>query len=311
MFRSSRVSSSRRAAARPITAIATALLILGAAAGAAYAGHQDSGVKSYTGCLATQGGTLTLIREGDAPAKPCPNGALVAHFSGGDITSVTAGTGLQGGGPNGAVTLSLDPQYALRQDCADGDVVKWNATDGQWQCEADNNATYGAGTGLDLSGSTFSVEKGFRLPQGCDDGDLATFDGTDTWECSATPDGAPLSYFGASAIIRLVDDDQGHEVVRVRVPAGKYFVEATGWVQGADGDDESDGSCSLVAPPGPAPAADVTYHTRHTTPNAEAAIALSAVITATEDASVAVMCTANSSFDQADTKFQLTAIAVR
>ena len=84
------------------------LVLIGAAAalgvvaigGTALAGHLTSGVKSYTGCL-TSGGTLSLIKEGDAPQKTCTTGSTAAHVSGGDITrSPSRGAG----SPAGATT---------------------------------------------------------------------------------------------------------------------------------------------------------------------------------------------------------------
>ncbi|NJD29499.1 MAG: hypothetical protein FIA92_14545 [Chloroflexi bacterium] len=151
--------------------VSAALIAVSVMAGGVIAGHINGGVKSYTGCLTKQGGTLSLVREGDSPAKACPSGSVVAHFSGGDITAVNVGFGLTGGGVNGIVTIALDPKYALRQDCADGQVMKWDATSSAWACASDDDTTYSAGTGLELEGTEFSLDADYRLPQDCTLGD--------------------------------------------------------------------------------------------------------------------------------------------
>jgi len=182
MIRSRFTGRSRRS----IVVLSAAILALAIGA-PVLAGHLGDGVKSYTGCLTTQGGTLTLIREGDAPAKPCPSGSTQAHFSGGDITGVTAGFGLTGGGTNGSVSIALDPKYGLRQDCADGQILEWNDTAGAWTCAEDDDTTYTAGDGLVLNGTEFSLDGDSLLPD-CSLGESATVVSSDqsafgTWGC--------------------------------------------------------------------------------------------------------------------------------
>ena len=66
--------------------------------------------------------------------------------SGGDITAVTAGTGLSGGGPAGAVTLSADTTYLQRRvsgSCAAGSSIRVVQADGTVICETDDTGVSG------------------------------------------------------------------------------------------------------------------------------------------------------------------------
>src|SRR5436309_2722699 len=78
----------------------------------AFGGHEPSGVQSATGCI-NSFHKLVKIALGDAPSSACASGQTQVHLAGGDITSVTAGTGLTGGETNGAATLNAS--LVLRQ----------------------------------------------------------------------------------------------------------------------------------------------------------------------------------------------------
>ena len=90
----------------------------------------------------------------------------------GDITSVTAGTGLSGGGASGDVTLSANTTYLQRRvgsTCAAGSSIRAIAADGSVTCETDNNSggditSVVAGTGLDGGGDTGDVTLNVEVP---------------------------------------------------------------------------------------------------------------------------------------------------
>jgi hypothetical protein len=225
---------SRRMGGRSTAALSLALVAVMVVATSALAGHLGEPVKSYTGCLTTSGGTLSLIKEGDSPQKPCPSGSVLAHFSGGDITKITAGTGLRitnGDGTNGEVALALDSAYTLPQGCTSGQVAKWNGTG--WACGTDNDHIYTAGTGLTLSGSEFRIATNYRVlnDKSCPSGQFVRrIDGAGEIVCSV-PSGSTLQSVSASAGgVGIPDDGKDHDVASVSPAAGTYLFVAKGQV---------------------------------------------------------------------------------
>jgi hypothetical protein len=151
---------------------------------------------TYTGCLDVAGkgkGKLAKIQAGADPiGGTCASGFLEVHFSDGDVTGVSAGTGLTDGGTIGDIELAIDPAFQLPQSCASDEVAKWDQVNGVWRCASDldsGGSSYAAGTGLLLNGSTFSVDAPFRLPQGCGPQQIAKWDSaSQKWACAADID---------------------------------------------------------------------------------------------------------------------------
>jgi len=85
--------------------------------------------------------------------------------AGGDITSVTAGTGLAGGGTSGDVTLNVNTaaiQSRVTGSCASGSSIRVINTDGTVTCQADTDSGgditgVSAGTGLTGGGTSGDV----------------------------------------------------------------------------------------------------------------------------------------------------------
>lgn len=290
---------------RKIAALAAALLVAGAMGGTVLAAGAT--VPTLTGCLANKDATLIKVKLGDSPATPCSSGQTLVHLSGGDITSITVGDGLTGGGTNGDITIGLDASFSLPQGCDAGDIVEKTATG--WTCGDDNDTTYTAGTGLDLSsGNEFAVEPDYRVKNStdCSGGQFATgFDGNGTIQCG-TATGKPNSFFSQVEEVRLPDDGDPHTIASVSLPAGKYAITVTGWIRGADLGDESAGTCDLS---GPSLFRLQTWDAPLV--GNPGVIAMTRVATFASNATITVTCAAFESHDQADVEsLEIVAISV-
>lgn len=291
-----------------VLASATAVA-LSLAVGGAFAVFPDSGVPTYTGCL-TSGGTLVYVKEGSSPLHACASPRQVVKLSGGDVTRVAVTGALTGGGENGLVTIGLDSSKTVPTGCANGQVPKWDmsATPPAWSCGSDNDTTYTAGTGLDLTSGSFGVATGYRLPQGCGDGSVAKKQSGGAWACASDQVGSTelWSWFQATQNVAWTGGYY-NEIHAFDLPAGTYLVNFTAtaaddynsdgngevWIDCelrdsvnvafAGGEANSDGSASV---------ADSAH-----SEDAQAALAMQGVVTLGSPGSVQLMCQSHNAHD--------------
>lgn len=230
---------------RRVLALAVAALCVAAISGTAVAGHQTSGVKSYTGCHVGGDGVIIKVKEGNSPRSACSGGQVEAHFSGGDISKISVGSGLSlpNGGDNGEVRIVLDASHSLPQGCSDGQVAKWETSldPDRWVCRADNDTTYTAdGTTLDLSGGQFSIDPDYRVLNApdCPSGQFANgFAGDGEIRCAAPPAATLQAFSGPQTNFNtgagIPDDGAFHVMASVTVPAGNYLITAKGQITSA------------------------------------------------------------------------------
>jgi len=110
--------------------------------------------------VCTAGELMTAVNQDGTVACEA-----VTSGSGGDITGVTAGAGLTGGGPTGEVTLNVNTnvvQVRVTGTCAAGEAMRAVAANGSVLCETDDVGTgditgVTAGTGMSGGGTSGAV----------------------------------------------------------------------------------------------------------------------------------------------------------
>jgi hypothetical protein len=232
---------------RSIRAVGLALVVAGSLAGSALAaGALTISVPTVTGCLANKDATLIKVKLGDSPASPCSAGQTIVHLSGGDITSITVGDGLTGGGTNGDVTIGIDSKFTLPQGCVAGDIVEKTSTG--WTCGTDSDTTYTAGTGLRLSADhEFSVDPDHVVINGetCGAGRYVSGIASDGHvTCASLPSAGTVKAY-ETHLTSHFNLAGTQTVLTLNLPAGTYLLSAAVQMENMDNDSGSVGECSI------------------------------------------------------------------
>ena len=138
----------------------------------------DDVQKRVTGTCTTGNFIIGVNPDGTVTCAPDLSGS-------GDVTAVLAGTGLQGGGTSGELTLSL------LQTCAPNQILKWNG--GAWACANESGGAGGditsviVGPAGGLVGGAAAGDVQLSLLNSCAVNQVLKWNGT-TWVCAIDVD---------------------------------------------------------------------------------------------------------------------------
>jgi hypothetical protein len=109
-----------------------AIVLVAAGAALAYGATRVStpGI-TLTGCL-QRDGDLQDVAVGTSPRHKCGRHETEVSIGNGDITAVTAGTGIQGGADSGEATVGIAPSFRLPQSCSSGQTITLGGNG--WAC---------------------------------------------------------------------------------------------------------------------------------------------------------------------------------
>jgi hypothetical protein len=109
-----------------------AIVLVAAGAAIAYGATRVStpGV-TLTGCL-QRNGDLQDLAVGASPRHTCGKRETQVSIGNGDITAVSAGTGIQGGADSGEATVGIAPSFRLPQSCSGGQTITISGN--AWTC---------------------------------------------------------------------------------------------------------------------------------------------------------------------------------